>query len=222
MNTTAVEHPPRCRNWLQAGLIACGLNLLLFLLMPVLIASKPEPPAFDTIVRQVSLTRLRPPEPKKPPEPVKPPEPKRLEPPAPTPTAIPASKLSLPFEINPRLPSSPATLDLPPVDTTLPRASASEVFSVGQLDGPLTTLVRIPPVYPPTAKRRNLEGWVKIRFVVDEQGAVGDVKVLAADPEGVFEQSVLRCVSGWRFKPGTVGGAAVRTVVEQTIAFKLE
>jgi len=58
--------------------------------------------------------------------------------------------------------------------------------------------------------------------VVDEQGTVGQVSVLAAEPEGVFEQSVLRCVAGWRFKPGTIGGVAVKALVEQTITFKLE
>jgi len=209
-------------DWLQAALLACGLNLVLFLIMPALIASQPEKPAFETIVPRVSLTRLRPPEPKKPPEPVKPPEPKPLDRPTPTTTALPIPKLSLPFEINPRLPSSPTTLELPPVDTSLPRASTSDLFSVGQLDAPLTTLVQIPPIYPHTAKRRNIEGWVKVKFVVDEQGTVGQVSVLAAEPEGVFEQSVLRCVAGWRFKPGTIGGVAVKALVEQTITFKLE
>ena len=220
--TGMMDNPSRLQDWLQAGVFACGLNLLLFLLMPALIASQPEPPAFEAIVAQVSLTRLRPPESRKPPEPVKPPEPKPLERPTPTPTAVPTPKLSLPFEINPRLPSGPTTLDLPPVDTSLPQASASDLFSVGQLDGPLTTLVQIPPIYPHTAKRRNIEGWVKVQFVVDEQGTTGQVKILAADPEGVFEQSVLHCVSGWRFKPGTVGGVAVKALVEQTITFKLE
>jgi protein TonB len=215
-------NPNRRWDWLQAALLACGLNLVLFLIMPALIASQPDKPAFETVVPQVSLTRLRPPEPTKPPEPVKPPEPKPLDRPTPTPTALPTPKLSLPFEINPRLPSSPTTLELPPVDTSLPQASTSDLFSVGQLDGPLTTLVQIPPIYPHTAKRRNIEGWVKVKFVVDEQGTVGQVKVLAAEPEGVFEQSVLRCVAGWRFKPGTIGGVAVKALVEQTITFKLE
>jgi protein TonB len=58
--------------------------------------------------------------------------------------------------------------------------------------------------------------------VVDEQGTTGQDKILAADPEGVIDQSVLRCVTGWRFKPGTVGGVAVKALVEQTITFKLE
>jgi periplasmic protein TonB len=96
------------------------------------------------------------------------------------------------------------------------------LFSVGQLDGPLAVLAKSPPVYPSTAKRRNIEGWIKIKFVVDEHGHVSHISVLAAEPEGVFEQSVLQCVGNWRFKPGTVKGMAVKAQVEQTITFKLE
>ena len=211
------------RDWLKAAAVAAALNLGLYLLMPALIATTPDKPAFETLVPQVNLTRIRPPEPRKPPEPVKPPEPKPLQQqPKPTTTPLPTPKLQLPFELNPRLPSSPTTLDLPPMETALPQGNFSETFSVGQLDGPLTTLVQIPPVYPHSAKRRNIEGWVKVRFVVDENGTVDKVRVLAAKPEGVFEQSVLRCVSSWRFKPGTVGGVAVKALVEQTITFKLE
>lgn len=210
------------RDWLKAALVAAGLNLALFLLMPALIATTPDQPVFETLVPQVHLTRLNPPDPPKPPEPVKPPEPTPPERPKPTTNPLPAPKLHLPFELNPRLPSSPTTLDLPPVDTALSMGSLSDIFSVGQLDGPLTTLVQMPPDYPHSAKRRNIEGWVKVRFVVNENGTVGKVDVLAAQPEGVFEQSVLRCVAGWRFKPGTVGGTAVKTLVEQTVTFKLE
>jgi protein TonB len=209
-------------DWLKAGLIAAALNLGLYLLMPLLIAAVPEKPAFETLVPQINLTRLRPPETRKNPEPVKPPEPKPLQHHKPTATPLPAPKLQLPFELNPRLPSSSTTLNLPPMETALPQGNFSETFSVGQLDGPLTTLVQMPPQYPSSARRRNIEGWVKVRFVVDENGIVGDVKVLAAKPTGVFEQSVLRCVSSWRFKPGTVGGVAVKAHVEQTITFKLE
>nr|WP_321467244.1 energy transducer TonB [uncultured Desulfobulbus sp.] len=210
------------QDWLKAALVAAVLNLGLYLLMPVLIASVPEKPAFDTLVPQINLTRLRPPETRKNPEPVKPPDPKPLQRPKPTATPLPTPKLQLDFELNPRLPSSSTTLNLPPMETALPQAEFSESFSVSQLDGPLTTLVQMPPQYPSSARRRNIEGWVKVRFVVDENGTVGDVKVLAAKPSGVFEQSVLRCVSSWRFKPGTVGGVAVKAHVEQTITFKLE
>ncbi|WP_306547331.1 energy transducer TonB [Desulfobulbus sp.] len=101
-------------------------------------------------------------------------------------------------------------------------ANGGGLFTAGQLDGPLTALTKTPPVYPRAAKQRNTEGWIKVKFVVNEQGHVDQVTILDAEPKDVFEQSVLRCMHEWRFKPGTVGGRAVKALVEQTISFKLQ
>ncbi|NLX19986.1 MAG: TonB family protein [Desulfobulbus sp.] len=111
----------------------------------------------------------------------------------------------------------------PPKATGQGRGGGSGgVFSVHQLDGPLAVLAKTSPVYPPAAKRRNIQGWIKVKFLIDEHGKVGRIAVLNAEPRGVFEESVLRCISNWRFKPGTVNGVAVKAMVEQTITFKLE
>ncbi len=91
----------------------------------------------------------------------------------------------------------------------------------GSLDGPLQALARTQPGYPPAARRQNVEGWIRVQYVVDERGSVGPVKVLEAEPEGFFEQSVLRTVRAWRFRPGTVNGEMVQALVEQTISFRL-
>lgn len=101
-------------------------------------------------------------------------------------------------------------------------ANGGGLFTTGQLDGPLTALTKTPPVYPRAAKQRNTEGWIKVKFVVNEQGHVDQVTILDAEPKDVFEQSVLRCMDEWRFKPGTVGGRTVKALVEQTISFKLQ
>jgi protein TonB len=224
--TRTVQHPQLqsagAHDWLKALVIAAVLNLGLYMLMPVLIATTPDKPDFDILVSQINLTRLRPQETRKQPEPVKPPEPKPQQRPKPTSTPLPQPKLQMPFELNTRLPSTATTLDMPPMETALPKGEFSDTFSVGQLDGPMTTLVQVPPQYPHSARRRNIQGWVKVRFLVDEHGRVSNVSVLNAKPVGVFERSVLRCVSRWRFKPGTVGGVAVKALVEQTITFKLE
>lgn len=133
-------------------------------------------------------------------------------------------KLTLPFEVNPRLPGGPNSLVLPPLKsaplvnpTALPTA-----FSIGQLDGPLTTLTRIPPVYPDKARQRGVEGWVKVALFVDETGRVGNITILDAKPKDLFDRSVERCVRGWRFKPGTVEGIPVKAKVETVIQFELE
>ena len=210
--------------WLWAGAGALALNLALFAAMPHLLNPAESKPAFEKVVSQINVIRM-----KKPETPVKrknekPPEPPRdRQKPKPTPRQPLQARLTLPFAVNPRLPSGPGTLalpDLPPAafDTT----GLGDAFSVGDLDAPLTVLARIPPVYPMRAKHRGIEGWVRVRFVVNEDGSVGSVTVVESKPPGTFDQSVIRCVSGWRFSPGTVEGMPVKAWAETTIRFKLE
>jgi periplasmic protein TonB len=213
--------------WLWSGLVAGGLNLVLFLLMPHLVDPTPSGPSIDTFVPQVNVIRLKRPETevrRKPRMSPKTPEPKPVQKTDATPRQPVRQKLTLPFQVNPRLPGGPNSLVLPPlksaplIDTT----ALQGAFSVGQLDGPLTTLTRIPPVYPVQARRRGIEGWVKVAFIVDETGRVGDISILESDPKGLFDRSVERCVRGWRFKPGTVEGMPVKAQVETVIRFELE
>ncbi|MBT8341976.1 MAG: energy transducer TonB, partial [Desulfatitalea sp.] len=115
-------------------------------------------------------------------------------------------------------------LQLPPLESA-PLAHMSglpDTFEAGQLDGPLTVLTRIPPVYPMRARSRGIQGWVKVSFIVDEAGHVDDIQIVAADPEGIFEERVRRCVAQWRFAPGTVEGMVVKAKAETTIRFNLE
>jgi protein TonB len=63
---------------------------------------------------------------------------------------------------------------------------------------------------------------VKVKFVVNEQGTVEKITIVDAKPPGMFDQSVSRCVSKWRFKPGTVEGMPIKAWVETTIRFELE
>jgi protein TonB len=134
------------------------------------------------------------------------------------------NKLTLSFEINPRLPAGPDTLALPDFKSAplMPFAKLPDVFNPDQLDGPLKVLARVPPLYPVRARSRGIEGWVKVILVVDERGRVDNIEIVAAEPKDTFEQSVLHCVADWRFKPGTVEGIPVRAKVETTIRFLLE
>lgn len=212
--------------WLWSGLMAAALNLALFLLMPHLVDPTPSRPSIGTMVPQVNVIRIQRPETQVRRPEVKPPEPPETNPveQPQTPREPIHAKLTLPFEVNPRLPGGPSSLVLPPLESALPAnaAALTGAFSVGQLDGPLTPLVRIPPVYPLSARRRGIEGWVKVAFIVDAEGKVGDIAILAAEPAGLFEESVTRCVRGWRFRPGTVAGMPVKAKVETVIRFALE
>jgi TonB family protein len=65
----------------------------------------------------------------------------------------------------------------------------------------LTVLKSVQPVYPARAEQNKIEGWVDVEFTVAENGRVKDASVSAAGISGIFEDSALKAVSQWRFKP---------------------
>ncbi len=95
------------------------------------------------------------------------------------------------------------------------------IFSIGDLDQPPREISRIKPQYPPRAEMRRIEGTVKVRFLVDENGTVSRLSILEANPEGVFEDAVRRAVGRWKYAPGRIDGRAVATWVVAPITFTL-
>lgn len=210
--------------WAMAAAAAAVLNLAIFALVPYLLEADPEIKTYKKIASGINVIRMQEPEE---PEPEPKEEEKEKEEEKPDPKKEAAAKkpaqpeMTVPFDINPRLPAGPDSLELP--EMTKPQAySPKDMFSAGELDRPLTAVSRIPPTYPLRAKRRDIQGWVKVRFVVDKQGRVREVSILEQEPQGVFDKAVRDCVSRWRFEPGTVGGAKVKTVAETTIRFELD
>ena len=149
------------------------------------------------------------------------PPPEILKPPLPIPEINPEIKLSnvmlearieTDFELQP-LPTTPVT--------PVPSLSRPDFYRVGEVDREPLSTTRMEPIYPFLARRRGIEGSVNIRFFVTRQGRVEGVEIIKAEPSGYFEKAVRDTVSGWRFQPGMVDGAQVKTLVETTIVFKL-
>lgn len=204
--------------------LAVAINGAMFLLLPTLLQRGLQEPSFAEMISTVTMIRLKKPEPaivkeqETPPE--KPPakqQPKEPNPPKPT-----LSAMKLPFEVNPRLPDRPQALSLPIDMSIVSFSGGRDIFSAADLDTPLLVTVRIPPMYPHRAKNRQIEGWVRVAFTVREDGSVGDIDIVEGHPENVFDASVLRAVSGWRFRPGTIAGVPVKARAETTINFTME
>ena len=65
------------------------------------------------------------------------------------------------------------------------------------------------PVYPRQARSAGVEGQVTVRYDVSIQGAVVNLRVVRAEPRGVFERAALEAVAQWRFRPPRVDGRRV-------------
>ncbi len=215
--------------WILAIGFSTLLNLTLFGLMPGLIHMIPQDQQDLEDIKAIQVIRVKhketPPRKKelKKPEPKKEPIRKTV-----TPTRMVQQKPMqlkprLPFQLNPKLPVTASSLIMPPMENfSLTAPTLKGLYEMGELDSPLTPLAKIPPIYPMRAMRRGIEGWVKIRFLVNTKGLVEQLKVLESEPKDIFEKSVVNCVSQWKFKPGTVEGVAVNTMAETTIRFELE
>lgn len=64
---------------------------------------------------------------------------------------------------------------------------------------PLVPLSTARPQMPEWACKQKLSGWVEALFVVMPNGHVQDVRILDADPKGVFEAAAVQSISKWLY-----------------------
>jgi periplasmic protein TonB len=202
--------------WVGPALLGAVLvNVGLFSLVTLL--SGDRVPARDEIsaasINLVSLKPPTPPEQEKIEKP-KPPEPKQevdfhpdLTPPA---LDLGAPGLAGGIEIN---------LGLDRLGTDL---SANVVFDAFELDSHPEAILRMRPDWPYRAQQRGIEGVVQVKLLVNKDGSVGEVIILNAQPEGVFEESVRKKVPLWKFRPGQIAGETVASWVVTNIRFEFE
>ncbi|TAM61840.1 MAG: TonB family protein [Rhodanobacter sp.] len=75
------------------------------------------------------------------------------------------------------------------------------------------------PTYPPDALRRGIEGRVVVEFGLAPDGGVRDLRVIHAEPAGVFDQAAMRAMRGWKY--AVPAGATMQRRYRQTLAFML-
>jgi len=220
------------RGWIIALIGSVLLNVSLFGLMPGLIQQAPDLPDVPEDMKQIQVIRVKrapAPPPRKAPEKIEKPNPVKkrdiaqTKPPKPIDRKFLNLKPKLAFQLNPKLPAAPMDLVMPSLEHfSMDAPVLKGQYSMGELDSPLTPLVRIPPLYPIRAKRREIEGFVTVEFLVTKQGRVEQIRIIEANPETIFIKSVMTCVSQWKFKSGTVDGVPVNTLARTTIRFNLD
>lgn len=106
----------------------------------------------------------------------------------------------------------------PPVQAPPPKIR----FNADELDRQPERISMVNPVYPYRAKRLGIQGSVAVKFLVDRTGAVRELAVLDADPPDVFDDTVMKTLEKWTFKPGRKDGKDVETWITTRIRFQLD
>ena len=197
---------------LVAALLAIVANLGLLGVASLLVREEPQR-VFPSIRVPIDMLRVLDrvePEPRPRPRPEPPPE-ETVEPFIPDfgrPSIVPARP-------------GPPALSIEIGDPGLAARDLDFVFQAGDLDQPPRVVSRVPPIYPFRARQRGIEGFVRVRFLVAPDGAISRVSILTAEPEGVFEDSVLQILPRWRIEPGRIDGEAVHSWMVTTVHFEL-
>ena len=129
-------------------------------------------------------------------------------------------------EINQVKPAPPVEVEMPPA---VPEAEVDISFEVdGGISlpayqpinspnlfnpetGQLVLAIGFPPVYPRSAIKRGVEGYVVVGFSVGSSGDVFNPFIIEAEPKGVFEKSALKAILKFKYKARTEGGRALST-----------
>ncbi|MEA5445857.1 energy transducer TonB [Gammaproteobacteria bacterium AB-CW1] len=103
------------------------------------------------------------------------------------------------------------------------RQVSEDELESGDLDDRELRPLRVEaPRYPSNAHRNGIEGFVIVRFVVNENGETENVRVMESSPGEVFDRAARRAVERWRFEPRVVDGRPVGTEIQQTIDFTID
>ena len=74
-------------------------------------------------------------------------------------------------------------------------------------------LTKVPPKYPPDAKKAGIQGKVVLDAIIGKTGNVENLKVLSGPAE--LQQSALDAVRQWTYRPVMVNGSPIE--VETTV-----
>jgi len=78
-----------------------------------------------------------------------------------------------------------------------------------------------PPVYPPRCLRMGIEGSVRVRVLVGEDGRPQEVTLGRSSGEAALDHAAMDAVRYWRFEPARRDGLPVRAWAVIPIEFKL-
>lgn len=107
-------------------------------------------------------------------------------------------------------------------DEPLPRKQGEPIVVERDRRLPLRPLSQVYPIYPEEMRVRRRESSCVVRYVIGKNGRVTEATLLRSSAESAFNESAVRAIRNWRFRPLVVDGEPVEVIHELTIYFRLE
>jgi protein TonB len=249
MSSAAQPRPPReSEGWgllLGLVLVSAGGHVATLVLLPT------NPPLEAKRTVEMEFYQPPPPPPEKEPEPpkapekVRPPEvkvaipkppPKEVAPPPPNDTPPPeAPSKPVPIVVGISMTSTTAAggFAVPAGNTSYGVAdkvvdpsqvkayTAPKYVPPGGADTEPSVLGEVKIAYPEAAKKADIEGTVRLKLLIDAEGAVKEVVIVSGPGYGLNE-AAREAIKRFRFKPATKGGEPVGTTLIYNYTFLLD
>ena len=190
-------------------------------------APKTEPP-LPPIVKKKPVRAIKKPE-KKPPfvksAPAKQDRPVEVKKPAPPDRTPPPSMESVPDESSQGkdAPVQPPQEETTAFDTAATGPVSNQPAPPSVLEAALPEYSKNPPIsYPKRARLKGYEGTVLLEVLVNRNGKVDDLRILASSGYAILDRSAVKSVKSWSFKPAKKGTDTVDMWVQVPVRFKLE
>ena len=190
-------------------------------------APKTKPP-LPPIVQKKTISATQKPE-KKPPivksAPTKQDRPVEVKKPAPPDRTPPPSSESVSDESSQgkNAPMQPPQEETTAFDTAATGPVSNEPATPSVLEAALPEYSKNPPIsYPKRARRKGYEGTVVLEVLVNRNGKVDDLRILASSGYAILDRSAVNSVKSWSFKPAKKGNDTVDMWVQVPVRFKLE
>jgi periplasmic protein TonB len=120
------------------------------------------------------------------------------------------------------LPAVPGGTDATGI--TLPgeseRRPSKPELTIGGDVKPVQILSRVPPVYPPMARKESISGDVVIRVQVEADGSVSSMKVISG--HALLRQAAMAALRTWKYQPAMLDGKSVAMQTTVTVQFRMK
>lgn len=164
------------------------------------------------------------PEPEPEPVPLPKPEPEPKLEPEPEPEAIPFPE-EVAEEPEPKPEPKPKPRPKPETNTPAstsgspnPAPTASRARALKSVD----YLRNPPPAYPASARRRGIEGTVRLAVDISASGRVENVRIRLSSGNADLDRAALEAVQRWRFRPARAAGRKIASRAVIPIVFQLD